>query len=97
VNWVLVNGETETGITLHQMTEKPDAGPILGQLKVPIDVMDTALILHKKMRVAAQTLLMDLLPALKKSPLSLQPQSESEASYFGRRTAADGEICWGKI
>ncbi|WP_174888439.1 bifunctional UDP-4-amino-4-deoxy-L-arabinose formyltransferase/UDP-glucuronic acid oxidase ArnA [Candidatus Hamiltonella defensa] len=96
VNWVLVNGETETGITLHQMTEKPDAGPILGQLKVPIHVMDTALILHKKMRVAAQTLLIDLLPALKKSPLSLQPQSESEASYFGRRTAADGEIYWEK-
>lgn len=94
VNWVLINGEAETGVTLHKMTEKADSGPILGQLTVPVDAMDTALTLHKKMREASQTLLMNVLPDLKKGSLPLKAQSESEASYFGRRTAADGEICW---
>ncbi|HPK53992.1 MAG TPA: formyltransferase family protein, partial [Smithellaceae bacterium] len=42
VNWVLVNGETRTGVTLHYMIEKPDAGDIVGQKEVAIDIKDTA-------------------------------------------------------
>src|SRR4030042_1774299 len=36
VNWVLVNGEKETGVTLHEMTPQPDDGDIVGQKKVAI-------------------------------------------------------------
>ncbi|EKN3360928.1 bifunctional UDP-4-amino-4-deoxy-L-arabinose formyltransferase/UDP-glucuronic acid oxidase ArnA [Yersinia ruckeri] len=94
INWVLVNGETETGVTLHQMVKRPDAGGIVGQCRVAISDSDTALSLHGKMRDAAQTLLRDLLPKMKNEALPLIPQVEADASYFGRRTAADGEISW---
>ncbi|MBF3108057.1 bifunctional UDP-glucuronic acid oxidase/UDP-4-amino-4-deoxy-L-arabinose formyltransferase, partial [Pseudomonas aeruginosa] len=40
-NWVLVNGETQTGVTLHRMIERADAGPILAQQAVAIDPEDT--------------------------------------------------------
>lgn len=52
-NWVLVNGETQTGVTLHRMIERADAGPILAQQAVAIDPEDTALSLHGKLRKAA--------------------------------------------
>lgn len=95
-NWVLVNGETETGVTLHQMTAKPDAGAIVAQQVIAITNSDTALTLHGKLRSAAENLLADTLPAMKTGNINLQPQDESKASYFGRRTPADGEIQWFK-
>lgn len=95
-NWVLVNGEKETGVTLHKMVKSPDAGDIVAQQVVPIADADTALTLHTKLREAATNLLKDILPAMKANNFSLKPQDESVASYFGRRTPADGEIHWNK-
>lgn len=96
VNWVLVNGETQTGITLHRMVKKADAGDIVGQGSVLIEDNDTALSLHAKIREAAKPLLADLLPLLMAGTAEYIPQDDAEASYFGRRTAADGEIFWHK-
>ncbi len=96
VNWALLNGETETGVTLHKMVKRPDAGDIVGQRKVAITGDDTALKLHAKVREAAKALLTDLLPEMKAGNITLTAQDESQASYFGRRTAADGEIHWHK-
>ena len=36
MNWVLIHGETETGVTLHYMEEKPDKGELVGQERVAI-------------------------------------------------------------
>ena len=96
VNWALVNGETETGATLHKMVKRPDAGDIVGQQKVAIADNDTALTLHKKVLEAAQAVLKEQLPKLKNGTATFTKQDESQASYFGRRTAADGEILWHK-
>ncbi len=96
VNWVLVNGETRTGVTLHRMTRRADAGDIAGQLAVDISDDDTALTLHGKVRAAAEALLMQQLPLIKSGQVSLQAQDAAKASYFGRRTAADGLINWEK-
>lgn len=96
VNWALVNGETETGATLHKMVRRPDAGDIVGQQKVAIADNDTALTLHKKVLEAAQAVLKEQLPKLKNGTATFTKQDESQASYFGRRTAADGEILWHK-
>ncbi len=96
INWALVNGETETGATLHKMVKRPDAGEIVGQYKVAISEQDTALTLHKKVLEAAQVVLKEQLPKLKNGTASLTTQDEADASYFGRRTAADGEIQWHK-
>jgi len=55
------------------------------------------LTLHAKMREAGKTLLAELLPLLKAGQATYTAQDESKASYFGRRTAADGEIFWHKL
>ncbi|MBA0157412.1 bifunctional UDP-4-amino-4-deoxy-L-arabinose formyltransferase/UDP-glucuronic acid oxidase ArnA [Pectobacterium versatile] len=96
VNWVLVNGETQTGVTLHKMVSRADAGDIVAQSVVAIDDEDTALALHGKCRTAAAALLAQQLPLIRSREITLTPQDESRASYFGRRTAADGLIDWHK-
>lgn len=93
-NWVLVKGEKETGVTLHQMTRRPDAGAIVAQLKVMIANDETALSLHNKLDQAAAHLLQDILPRFLTRQIPLTPQDENQASYFGRRTAADGQLFW---
>lgn len=93
-NWVLVNGETETGVTLHRMVKRADAGAIVAQRRVPIERADTALSLHAKLRESAAALLRDTLPALARGPLPETAQDESQASYYGRRSAADGLLDW---
>ncbi|MEB0105805.1 bifunctional UDP-4-amino-4-deoxy-L-arabinose formyltransferase/UDP-glucuronic acid oxidase ArnA [Pseudomonas sp. MH9.3] len=95
-NWVLVNGETETGVTLHRMVKRADAGAILAQQKVTIDRSDTGLTLHAKLRDAATSLLRDALPQLAQGKLTETAQDESQATCFGRRTAADGKLDWKK-
>jgi UDP-4-amino-4-deoxy-L-arabinose formyltransferase/UDP-glucuronic acid dehydrogenase (UDP-4-keto-hexauronic acid decarboxylating) len=94
VNWVLVNGETGTGVTLHHMTPRPDDGDIVGQRRVAIDEADTALTLHGKIAHASEALLGELLPQILENRAPCIPQDASAATYFGGRTPADGEIDW---
>ncbi len=94
VNWVLVNGEAETGVTLHYMTPKPDDGDIVGSSRVAVGDDDTARTLHVKLAAAATGLLDRLLPALKDGTAPRTPQDHALASYFGGRRPADGEIDW---
>ena len=94
INWVLVNGESETGVTLHYMTPRPDDGDIVGQRRIPITDDDTALSLHHKAVVVASTLLDDLLPGIIDGSAPRMVQDKSQASYFGGRRPADGEIDW---
>lgn len=93
-NWVLVNGETETGVTLHRMVKRADAGAILAQQRVAIERSDTALTLHGKLRESAASLLREALPLLAQGKLTETPQDDTQASYFGRRTPADGLLDW---
>jgi len=94
INWVLVNGERETGVTLHYMTEKPDAGDIVCQQAVAIADDDTAATLNARMVQAAGEMLDAHLPALGAGTAPLTAQDESAATYFGRRAPADGRIDW---
>ncbi len=94
VNWVLINGEKETGVTLHYMTEAPDDGDIVGQKKVGIAPEDTAFTLHQKLTTAAAELLDKTLPLLKSGQAPRTPQDASKSSYFGGRRPKDGEINW---
>ena len=94
VNWVLVNGETETGSTLHHMTTAPDAGDIVSQRKVAISEDDTARSLHEKLARASRELLDEILPRIRNGTAPRIPQDAAEATYFGGRRPADGEIDW---
>ena len=94
VNWVLVQGETETGVTLHLMTEKPDAGDIVGQATVPIAFEDTALTLFGEMEKAAESLLSGLLPRIAAGDVPRRRNEIEKGSYFGGRKPEDGRIDW---
>ncbi|HPL09201.1 MAG TPA: formyltransferase [Smithellaceae bacterium] len=94
VNWVLVNGEKETGVTLHCMVEKPDAGDIVGRRAVSIDFEDTARTLYDKLCEAAGGLLDELLPEMKKGKIPRIKQDLSRGSYYGGRKPEDGRISW---
>jgi UDP-4-amino-4-deoxy-L-arabinose formyltransferase / UDP-glucuronic acid dehydrogenase (UDP-4-keto-hexauronic acid decarboxylating) len=96
INWVLVNGEKETGVTLHYMTPKPDDGDIVAQKRVEIADDDTAKTLADKTVKAAIDLLDEVLPKIKNGTAKRQPQDNSKATYFGGRRPADGEIDWEK-
>ncbi len=96
VNWVLIHGETETGVTLHYMEEKPDKGDIVGQKRVAINPEDTALTLFARMTVAAEILMRETYPQLRAGTAPRLPQDQSQASYFGGRKPSDGLISWDK-
>lgn len=92
INWAVLNGEKEAGVTLHYMTEKPDAGDILAQEKFAIGPDDTALDVHQKAAKAAAVLLKKALPKLKKGTLKGIPQDQEKSTYYGGRKPADGVI-----
>lgn len=94
VNWVLVNGETETGVTLHYMVEKPDAGDIVAQRRVPIAFADTALTLYGKLTEAAGAVFADALPLLAAGIAPRTPMDLARGSYYGGRRPADGRFQW---
>lgn len=94
LNWALVKGETETGVTLHRMVKRADAGDIVAQERIAIAADDTALTLHHKLCASAKSLLSSALPAIKSGTFSETAQDESQASCFGRRSPQDGAICW---
>ena len=94
LNWVLVHGESETGVTLHRMTVDADAGDIVAQHRVPVDADDTAATLDVKLQAEAAALLDQVLPRILDGSAEYVPQQAAHASYFGGRTPADGELDW---
>ena len=96
VNWAIIRGETETGATLHYMSEKPDSGDIVAQTSVPILPDDTAGEVFGKVTLAAEATLHDALPVLVAGTAPRRPQDPRLGSYFGGRKPEDGVIDWSK-
>jgi methionyl-tRNA formyltransferase len=96
VNWAVLNGERETGASLHYMTEKPDAGDIVAQTSVPILPDDTAREVFDKVTLAAEITLDSALPALIAGTAPRTSQDPTQASYFGGRKPEDGRIDWNR-
>ena len=96
VNWAVIMGERETGATLHQMVEKPDAGGIVDQEAVPIGPEDTAAEVFGKVTEAAALVLARALPGLVAGNARITPQDLSRGSYHGGRKPEDGRIDWTK-
>nr|WP_159464832.1 bifunctional UDP-4-amino-4-deoxy-L-arabinose formyltransferase/UDP-glucuronic acid oxidase ArnA [Scandinavium goeteborgense] len=94
LNWVLVNGEKETGVTLHRMVKRADAGNIVAQQKVQITDADVAMTLHRKLCTAAQSLLRDALPQIATGNITETVQDESRATTVKGRTPEDGRLNW---
>jgi UDP-4-amino-4-deoxy-L-arabinose formyltransferase/UDP-glucuronic acid dehydrogenase (UDP-4-keto-hexauronic acid decarboxylating) len=94
VNWVLVNGEREAGVTLHHMVARADAGDIVGQRAVAIDDSDNALTFYRKLVPLGVELIEELHPKIAAGTAPRRKIDISKGSYFGRRKAEDGRIDW---
>lgn len=94
INWVLINGEKETGVTLHYMTPRADDGDIVGQKRIPISDDDTARSLYEKVAAASRQLLDEVLPEIKAGTVRRYPQDHTQATYYRGRSPKDGEINW---
>lgn len=94
VNWAILNGETETGATLHLMTARADAGAIVGREAVSVLPDDVALDVFRKVTGAAERLLDRALPSLIDGTAVAEPQDEMQATTFGGRKPEDGRIVW---
>jgi len=94
INWAVLNGETETGATLHYMVKRPDAGDIVDQEAVPIGPRDTAQDVFIKVTAAARKILERRIDAIEQGCAPRQPQDEAQATYYGGRKPEDGRIDW---
>jgi methionyl-tRNA formyltransferase len=94
IHWAIIEGETQTGATLHHMVKAADAGDIVDQEAVPILFEDDALALTYKVRDAAVKVLDRQLPQLLAGTSPRKAQDASLATVFGGRTPEDGRINW---
>ncbi len=94
INWAVLNGETETGATLHRMTEKADRGNIVDQEVVSIGQEDTAKDVFMKVADAATEILGRSLESIESGDAKGVPQDDTLATLFGGRKPEDGLIRW---
>ena len=96
VNWAVLHGETETGATLHEMIDKPDAGRIVDQQAVPIGPDELAVDVFRRVTDAAEAVLRRSIGPLLEGTVSLRRQDLASGSYFGARKPEDGRIDWSR-
>lgn len=94
IQWAIIRGETETGITTMLMDPGMDTGPILLQRRVPIAPDDTAQTLSERLAVVGAETLGETLDALKAGRLQPQPQDSSQATLAPLLKKEDGRIDW---
>ena len=81
--WPLLNGDAETGVTLHRMTAGIDTGPIIYQQVVPIGSSDTARDVYHACMAAGYEVLRQFIPRLMAQPLAGEPQPVAGSTYYG--------------
>jgi UDP-4-amino-4-deoxy-L-arabinose formyltransferase / UDP-glucuronic acid dehydrogenase (UDP-4-keto-hexauronic acid decarboxylating) len=94
INWAIVHGATETGLTLHRMVRRADAGAIVDQEAVPIGPRDTAEMVFRKILPVARRIFERQYDALVSGTVRETPQDDAQATLFGARKPDDGKIDW---
>ena len=94
IQWALINGETETGITIMQMDAGVDTGDILLQENIPIEQEDTAGTLSFKLAEVGAHALVKALDLLRQDKLKPVKQDESQASLAPLLKKEDGMVAW---
>ena len=92
LNWAIINGEAEVGVTVHWVREQVDAGDIICQERVKVDLNDTALDVYKKSLPLYPRLCLAALDLIEKSAAKGVKQDESESRYWPQRTPKDSEL-----
>jgi methionyl-tRNA formyltransferase len=96
IQWAIINGESETGITTMLMDKGVDTGDILLSQKEPIFPEDTAASLHDRLAVRGAELLAKTLQGYTSDSIKPIPQDHSKATYAPLLKKQDGHIRWQK-
>lgn len=94
VQWAVINGDTETGITTMLMDEGMDTGPMLLQARLPIMPDDTAGTLAPRLAELGGRLLVETIAQLQAGTLTPRPQDSSQATMAPLLKKEDGAIDW---
>ncbi|HAV63025.1 MAG TPA: methionyl-tRNA formyltransferase [Verrucomicrobiales bacterium] len=96
IQWAIVDGEPETGVTIMQMDAGLDTGPILSQARTPITADDTAAALHDRLATIGARLLIDTIPGYVSGELKPCPQPAEGVSVARKISKEDGRIDWSR-
>ena len=94
INWSILRGDTQTGITIMQMDEGMDTGPILKQEVVAIGPKDTAGTVSEKLSHLGARMIVDALQLLESGTLEPKAQDGSRASSAPPLKKENGLIDW---
>ena len=95
INWVVINGETESGITVHFVDETADTGDIILQKKFTISETETAKDVYDKSISLYPSIMKETLKILTSSTFVRKSQNKMEPRFFySRRFPKDGKIDW---
>ena len=94
INWAIINGETETGVTTMKMNAGLDTGDVLLSRKVPIRNNDDAQSLHDILAHQGSSLVLETLCQLDSGSLDATAQNSDLSSYAPKLTKDDGLIEW---
>lgn len=96
INWAIVHGETETGISLMQMDEGLDTGPVYATRKLAIYPGETAGELAERLAALAAEVVREDLPRAVSGELPSNPQDDSQASWAPLIKPEHTRVDWGK-
>jgi len=92
--WAIINGEKRTGITLFQLADGVDSGPVVGQLFTEISEDDTIKTLYGRIEGLGIELLKVHLPKMATGSCEMTIQNESFRRVFPQRCPEDGKVNW---
>ena len=92
----ILDGYTETGVSIMEVVPQLDAGPVLAQTTVPVGKTNTTGSLSEKLATAGGRLLAETLPKYQSGKLQPRPQDEAAATMTRTLRKADGEIDWSR-
>jgi len=90
INWAIINGEIETGVSIITIAEKMDAGDILGQAETQIAPDETAGELHDRLAILAAPLLIETIDKIANGTAIYTKQDDSQASRAPKLKKTDG-------
>ena len=96
IQWAVLNGEKESGVTIMQMDKGLDTGDMLLKRSVELSPTETGDSLHDKLMHLGAELIVEALPKLEKGELVPEKQKDELSSYAKKLTKAMGQIDWSK-
>ena len=96
INWAIINGEKESGVTVMKINERMDAGDVLGAQKIKIAKGETAVSLKARMMEAGPPLLEKTLEAIAAGKSKAVPQDEEKVTLAPKLIKGLGRIQWSK-